>query len=254
MFSGVKRPSQPQANVKRPAARPILEEEPEEEYDQPRRRVSGALIFTLMAVMIFVVGAGLFIAAVMKPLDKDPSPGQVQGPGDDKDPGENPEDEDQVLEAPGLVGKDYQDVIADAELARQGIVVKEKERVYDKDAKVGEILTQDPKAGRKLGADKTIYVEVCKGPPATEMPDVAGQSARKAELAVKNAASRAEIQVEIKVEEEFSDDDAEGQVIRTEPKAEEDLSDGDTVILYVSKGPDVPKTTVPNLLDRKSVV
>ena len=65
---------------------------------------------------------------------------------------------------------------------------------------------------------------------------------------MKNAASRAEIQVEIKVEEEFSDDDAEGQVIRTEPKAEEDLSDGDTVILYVSKGPDVPKTTVPNLL------
>ncbi len=50
------------------------------------------------------------------------------------------------------------------------------------------------------------------------------------------------------MEEEFSDDDAEGQVIRTEPKAEEDLSDGDTVILYVSKGPDVPKTTVPNLL------
>ena len=246
-LGGVKRTQPAPTNIKRQPARPILEEEPEEEdYDPPRRRVSGAMIFTVMAVLIFVVGAGFFIAAVMNPFEKNPGPGQVQTPGDGQDPAEN--QEDQVLEAPKLVGREYQDVIADAELARRGIVIKEKERVYDKDAEVGEILTQDPKEGRKLGADKTIYVEVCKGPPATEMPDVVGQSDRKAELAVKNAASRADIQVEIKIEEEFSDDDAEGQVIRTEPKAEEDLSDGDTVTLYVSKGPDTPKTAVPNLL------
>ena len=247
-FGGVHRAQPPQTNVKRPAARPIVDEEPEEEYDPPRRRVSGAMIFTILAVMIFVVGAGFFIAAVMNPLEKTPGPGQTQGPDDSENPLENPDGEDQALEAPKLVGRDYQDVIADAELARQGIIVKEKERVYDKNAEVGEILTQDPKAGRSLGANKTIYVEVCKGPPATEMPDVVGQSDRKAELAVKNAASRADIQVEIKIEEEFSDDDAEGQVIRTDPKAEEDLSDGDIVTLYVSKGPDTPKTKAPNLL------
>lgn len=66
---------------------------------------------------------------------------------------------------------------------------------------------------------------------------------------MKNAAKRADITVEIKIEEEFSDEDAEGQVIRTIPEAEEDLSDGDIVTLYVSKGPDTPKTKVPNLLE-----
>lgn len=246
--SSIKRAPEPKPPVKRNPPQRIIEEEPEEEdYEPPRRRVSGAMIFTVLAVLIFVVGAGFFIAAVMNPFEKNqPGPGTSQGNDDEQDPSQTPEDLE--LEAPNLVGKNYQEVMADQELARQGIIIKEKERVYDKDAEVGEILTQDPKKGRKLGEDKTIYVEVCKGAPATEMPDVVNKSSRQAELAVKNAAKRADITVDIKIEEEFSDDDAQGQVIRTIPEAEEDLSDGDIVTLFVSKGPDTPKTKVPNLL------
>ena len=152
------------------------------------------------------------------------------------------------MKAPSLVGKVYQDVIADPEITEQGIIIKEKTRIYDKDAKEGEILSQDPEAGEALGEDKVIYVEVCKGAPAMEMVDVVGQTSRQAELDIKNAATKAGITITVQTQEEYSDDDAEDTVIRTVPEKGEELSDGDVVTLYVSMGPEIPQKKTPNFL------
>ena len=214
------------------AAAPVEEDdEEEEEEERGKRRISSSLIFTILAIAIFAIGAGFFIFAVINPFGSDKKT-----------------ENETTLKAPSLVGKVYQDVIADPEITEQGIIIKEKTRIYDKDAKEGEILSQDPKAGEALSEDKVIYVEVCKGAPAMEMVDVVGQTSRQAELDIKNAATKAGITITVQTQEEYSDDDAEDTVIRTVPEKGEELSDGDVVTLYVSMGPEIPQKKTPNFL------
>ena len=93
-----------------PPVRPRpLEEEEEEDEEEPRRsgkkrRISSSLLFTILAVSIFVIGAGFFIAAVMNPFGGDDS-GR-----DDPDAAS--------LTAPKLVGRQYTDVIGDPKPGR----------------------------------------------------------------------------------------------------------------------------------------
>ena len=121
-----------------PPVRPRPLEEEEEDDEEPRRsgekrRISSSLLFTILAVSIFVIGAGFFIAAVMNPFGGDDS-GR-----DDPDAAS--------LTAPKLVGRQYTDVIGDRSLEEQGIAIVEQSREYDEEAEEGEIIY--PNAGRR---------------------------------------------------------------------------------------------------------
>ena len=223
-----------------PPVRPRpLEEEEEEDEEEPRRsgkkrRISSSLLFTILAVSIFVSGAGFFIAAVMNPFGGDDS-GR-----DDPDAAS--------LTAPKLVGRQYTDVIGDRSLEEQGIAIVEQSREYDEEAEEGEIISQTPEEGDPLDEDKTIYVVVSLGPNTGEMPDVVNQEWRQARIAIDAAAREAGIQITYGENvEEYSDTYLEGYVIESDPKKGEELKDGDVVTLTVSRGPEIKEVSVPDV-------
>ena len=223
-----------------PPVRPRpLEEEEEEDEEEPRRsgkkrRISSSLLFTILAVSIFVIGAGFFIAAVMNPFGGDDS-GR-----DDPDAAS--------LTAPKLVGRQYTDVIGDRSLEEQGIAIVEQSREYDEEAEEGEIISQTPEEGDPLDEDKTIYVVISLGPNTGEMPDVVNQEWRQARIAIDAAAREAGIQITYGENvEEYSDTYLEGYVIESDPKKGEELKDGDVVTLTVSRGPEIKEVSVPDV-------
>ena len=55
----------------------------------------------------------------------------------------------------------------------------------------------------------------------------------------------------MKVQEINDDTVAEGQVVKTDPKAGSTLAYGSTVTLYVSKGPEIKTVSVPNVVGSK---
>lgn len=206
-----------------------------------KKRVSSSLIFTILAISIFVIGAGFFIIAVINPFGSK-SPGT----------GNNDKDKDQPsttsIEAPKLVGQTFEAVAADKSLQEQGITVVEKERVFDDEVREDIIISQSPKEGKTLPEDKIIYVTVSKGPATAEMPDVLNKDVRQAEADIRAAAKVAGVTVTVEKKEDFSNDTIVDYVISSDPEEGEELKDGDVITLVVSKGPQVEQTMVPNLL------
>ena len=85
------------------AAAPVAEDDAEEEEEERgKRRISSSLIFTILAIAIFAIGAGFFIFAVINPFGSDKKT-----------------ETETTLKAPSLVGKVYQDVIAEDVYKRQ---------------------------------------------------------------------------------------------------------------------------------------
>lgn len=235
---------------RRPApARPVHTEpaDYDEGEDEPvrtggrKKRVSSSLIFTILAISIFVIGAGFFIIAVISPFG-----GKTPGTGDNDKNNDDPTATS--VEAPALVGKTFEEVAADKSLQEQGITVVEKERVFDDEAKEGYIILQSPKAGKTMPEDKIIYVTVSKGPATAEMPDVFNKDVRQAEAEIRAAAKVAGVTVTIERKEEFAIDTLIDYVISSDPKEGEELKDGDVITLVVSKGPEVEQAIIPNLL------
>jgi serine/threonine-protein kinase len=74
------------------------------------------------------------------------------------------------------------------------------------------------------------------------MPKVSGQSLETARTILKNQ----KVTLEVKELEENSNSVPENYIIRSEPVAGEEIKDGDTVILYVSKGPETAR--MPDVL------
>jgi len=141
------------------------------------------------------------------------------------------------------VGKSISDVRE--ELEKKNIDVIE-ERVFDDNVQKGVIVSQSLTAGQKLKLSEknSIKFEVSDGPELKKMPDLQNVEGRIAEADLK------QLDLKYKIVEEFSDSIATGYVIRTEPEADVELEPGSTVTIYLSKGPELKKVLVPNLIGK----
>jgi len=117
----------------------------------------------------------------------------------------------------------------------------------------GTICQQDPSEGdtRKAASGELIeiHVTVSSGTSQIEMPDVTKEDQRDAVLELKKLMKENDITLTIDDSEEYqqySDDVTTGFVISTEPEAGSELKNGDTVKLYVSKGPEHAAITIPD--------
>jgi len=104
----------------------------------------------------------------------------------------------------------------------------------------GTVIRQTPGAGVLAGAGAAINLVISSGPETHILPVLAGETERDAVTALQRLGLLSTIQ------DEFSNDVAEGLVIRTEPEAGEEVRSGDTILLVVSQGPRAVQ--VPNLL------
>ena len=112
----------------------------------------------------------------------------------------------------------------------------------------GQIVEQDPIAGRTRKSNFVIEVYVAEEPEKVLMKDLTGMEYRQARVLL------TDLGMSLKIEswEESSDKYGANAVIRTEPAADEPLTAGQTVIIYYSTGPEsvvVPTFTGQNIAD-----
>jgi eukaryotic-like serine/threonine-protein kinase len=97
----------------------------------------------------------------------------------------------------------------------------------------GNVIGTRPARGTVLKADQVVTVVVSAGKPRVQVPDVAGQPVEDAETAL------AESHLRSRTEVVFDDNIPEGRVVGTDPGAGAEAPWGSTVVLRVSKGPDL---------------
>jgi len=110
--------------------------------------------------------------------------------------------------------------------------------------KEGYVTRTDPAAGAPLSDGQTVMLYISSGPEIKTgpMPKVNGQSLETARTILANQ----KLDLDVREVEEHSNSVEENYIIRSDPAPGTELKTGDTVVLYVSKGPE--KARVPEVL------
>jgi serine/threonine protein kinase/beta-lactam-binding protein with PASTA domain len=143
------------------------------------------------------------------------------------------------IQVPSLVGESFEDVKDLYE--EQGISVKVEGEQYSDEYSVGEIIFQDPKAGRLHRLPFTINVIVSKGNEEFILDDYSKRSFidTKIDLEDKN--------IVVEEVEQESEDIPQNMVIKTVPPAKSKVKAGNKVTVFVSTGIKEKPVIVPSL-------
>jgi len=150
---------------------------------------------------------------------------------------------------PSVVGKTIEEAEQMTEIKGIFQLVEEGSE-YSQEYAEGQIIRQSPEADRirknASGDLIPINVTVSMGARSGEMLSVVGDEARSARLRLQQTDGLSELRLNIieDPEQEYSDNIAAGCVVRTDPEAGTILKEGDTVTLYVSKGPKIIYSTM----------
>ncbi len=226
------------ASVRVPAERmerePVRQEPPprrrrqeEDDYyydDEPPRRGSALpAVAAVLVILIFIVGIGWFILNV---LLKDMFTAAPE------------------YTVPSLLGHTLEELeqnpaLLDGFTFQQGPVKKSSE--YPE----GQICEQDPAPNSKVReGGRTITVSVSGGDDKMYMPSVETWEARVALKTLQD-----EMGLKVNQEREFDDNITEGYVIFQSLLPDTQVEKGDEVTIVISKGPEIPKVTVPPLVN-----
>ena len=197
-------------------------EEQKEKQKKHRSPVSAALIFSVVAVVVFCVGAFCFVQKILDPFGGTDS---------------------SKINAPNLKGLYYSQVIADPQYSN--VVIAEGEYVYNETVDAGKIISQEPEANRKIDPGATITVTISRGNRTFALPNYVNSDARQAKIEL----DRFGVQC-VEAAPEYNDEIENGFVIRTDPAAGTMLTEGDTVTITVSRGPEFVMVDMPNLMDK----
>ncbi len=146
-----------------------------------------------------------------------------------------------TVEVPNFVGAVYDEIDA---AAYPDFKITLKESVFDDEVEEGKVISQSPERGDQVKAGTEIALTVSLGPKTDEMPKLKGQLKSNAEKLLKLL----DLNLTILFDEEYSDDVEEGRVTRTDPEEGATLEDGQSVTVYISKGPEEKTVKVPNLM------
>ena len=197
-------------------------EEQKEKQKKHRSPVSAALIFSVIAVVVFCVGAFCFVQKILDPFGGTDS---------------------SKINAPNLKGLYYSQVIADPQYSN--VVIAEGEYVYNETVDAGKIISQEPEANRKIDPGATITVTISRGNRTFALPNYVNSDARQAKIEL----DRFGVQC-VEAAPEYNDEIENGFVIRTDPAAGTMLTEGDTVTITVSRGPEFVMVDMPDLMGK----
>ena len=119
-------------------------------------------------------------------------------------------------------------------LTKQGILyllLTEYSDTIEKD----NVIRTEPAAGEPLYPGQSVTVYLSIGSEAGVMPNLTEME----QEAAKELLGKQNLNLNIKVEEEYSSTVEIGKVLRTKPEKGTDLKPNDEIILYVSKGPEM---------------
>lgn len=146
----------------------------------------------------------------------------------------------QQVTVPPLVGENYEDMVE--KYKDQDITIVIGQEVEDSEYDEGVIVEQSPKAGKTVIPPVEITVNVSKGVETIKIGNYIDKEASKVESELDKKG------LKVKIEKEADEEIEKGNIIRTSPANGESVKKGDTVILYVSTGPETKEITMPNLL------
>ena len=154
----------------------------------------------------------------------------------------NRNNEPELVEVPQLVGENYNDLPEYTDFN-----IKVLEEVFDENSAAGMILKQDPVPTTLVEPGQMIFVTVSMGaePKVGVMSDLTDYPQVFAEANL----NQMDMGLKIRIEEEFSDVIEEGKVIRTVPAAETTLTEGQEIVLVISKGREIKTGFMPNIVD-----
>ena len=115
------------------------------------------------------------------------------------------------------------------------------EEKYDANVPIGKVISTDPVADTELTVGQTVILYISKGMEfkTSTMPELEDVSLENAKKTLEHQA----LNLDIVEEEIFDGKIAAGYIVRTEPAAGEELETGQTVTLYISKGPELVEIT-----------
>lgn len=142
-------------------------------------------------------------------------------------------------EIQNYLGMDYEKVKSDLESNEITVKITRKD---DDKSEADTIIAQSVDAGKTLKAGGYIELTVSNGAKLIKLIDVSKVEYRQAEAKLK------EMDLIVKIEDEYHDTIPEGFVTKTDPEKDTMVKAGSYVIVYKSKGPEIKDTKVPSLL------
>lgn len=196
----------------------IQRKKEEQRKREERNRI--ATIAVIVCSVVAVIAIGAFLIAVFNGalLNKD------------KD----------LVEVPYLIGTEYTD---DLITKYSDFTIRFQPQQYDSTYKKGQIMYQEPAGGSRVtkGTEIVITVSLGEEPTLKIMEDLTDVNQAEAESFLTGQG------FQILVRQEASDTVEAGKVIRTEPAKGAELTDGQTISVWVSTGPET--VTMPNVVD-----
>lgn len=130
--------------------------------------------------------------------------------------------------------------------SRAGLLVRVEGKRNDPRVPPDRIVAQEPQAGARLKAHRSIRVWLSLGPRRQRVPAVEGQSVRTARITLE------QVQVAVARVAGVEDPAEEGTILVQRPAAGDVESIGDGVSLLVSRGPGGRDYIMPDLIGRKA--
>ena len=224
-FQNKSRRDQERSEMKNPDVVPIrsVSELSKEQYKRRRRRsgrvsfLAGTFGVLLVAIGLFVFLWNFWVRDIFTPAER--------------------------VDLPNFVGKSYQSLANDPSLT--ALYDFNYIFVVNTDTEPGVILDQSPSAGRSMMVTPDrikVSLIVSSGDTMSRVPDVIGMDYRVASATLRQAGFYVEIANEI------SESYPKDSVIRCYPSVGEEATTASTVYLWVSSGPQVTYTSMPNLI------
>ena len=202
-------------------------------------------IVILALVIIFVV-----IRFVLPSRDKQPDNNnnivtEAPTPEPTKEPSPTPEPDPGVetYKFPSVIGHKLDDAIAAIKAVNPTAHINPKED-YSSEYEVGYVIRQYPLGDTDYPVDSEAVLYVSIGAEPITIPYVYGNTWEQAEQKLK------EYELKPVREDMFSGEIPAGSVIATDPPKESIVKAGDTIKVYVSKGPEIVQAAVPSLIGK----
>lgn len=198
------------------------ERRPQREAAQEERTNPWPTIVAVGAILVFMLGIFYFLYTIfLGPL--------FQAPKD--------------IEIPSVLGYTFEDAKKLEAVTSLGFTIVEGDPVSSESYGKDTIAEQSPKAGdtvRDSDANRTITVRVSTGSNTPKMPTLEKVEKALAEAQLK----RLNLNLTVRFEEEASDEIPSGYVTRQDPEEGSDLTDGQSVTLWISTGPEATQITM----------
>lgn len=160
----------------------------------------------------------------------------------------NTEEDPEYYEVPNVVGYTIEEASNLPEV-KDIFEIQQGGSRPDPNYEPGQIIEQSPKDGmnRSSKGDLVITVTVCVEEEKPLMPDLVGIGSQDAKARLMNL----NWELDIHLEEEFSDNVPAGQVIRTTPGKDEELQKGAYILVVASKGPEKKMVKIISFMDQQ---